>query len=106
MPKLAELNNFAEEWHIDVVLTKKYLLKMELFLLSSFNWNLCLPTAAHYIDYYLFASVTENDLYCVWRIASVAIAKTFVAKYAHYFLEVSLQGNLLIYLFKLYLKYF
>lgn len=68
---------------------------MELLLLESFNWNLCLPTPAHYIDYYLFASVNESDLHNGWPITSVTKVRTFMEKYTHYFLEISLQGQLI-----------
>uniref|UniRef100_A0A452H779 Uncharacterized protein n=1 Tax=Gopherus agassizii TaxID=38772 RepID=A0A452H779_9SAUR len=61
VPKLEQLNNLAYMCNVNVVLNKKDLLKMELLLLENFNWNLCLPTPAHYIDYYLFASVVNGD---------------------------------------------
>ncbi|XP_078241966.1 cyclin-J-like protein [Pogona vitticeps] len=93
VPKREPLNNFIDMCHINLELTKKDLLKMELLLLEHFNWNLCLPTPAHYIDYYLFASVTENDLHCGWPVTFVATAKAFMEKYAHYFLEISLQDH-------------
>lgn len=93
MPKLEQLNSFAYMCHLNLVLTKKDLLKMELLLLESFNWNLCLPTPAHYIDYYLLASVSEVDLHNGWPITSITKVRAFLEKYAHYFLKVSLQGN-------------
>lgn len=67
---------------------------MELLLLETFDWNLCMPTAAHFIDYYLHASVKEDDLYNGWPISSISKTKVFMDKYTHYFLEVSLQGGL------------
>lgn len=96
VPKLAQMNNFAFMCSINLVLTKKELLKVELLLLESFNWNLCLPTPAHYVDYYLFASVSESDLHNGWPVTSVTEVKMFMEKYVYYFLEVSLQGNLLV----------
>lgn len=95
VPKLEQLNSFAYMCNLNLALTKKDLLKMELLLLESFNWNLCLPTPAHYIDYYLFASVNESDLHNGWPITSMTKVRAFMEKYAHYFLEVSLQGNLI-----------
>lgn len=67
---------------------------MELLLLETFDWNLCMPTAAHFIDFYLHASVKEDDLYNGWPISSISKTKVFMDKYTHYFLEVSLQGRL------------
>lgn len=93
VPKLELLNNFAYMCSLNLTLTKKDLLKMELLLLESFNWNLCLPTPAHYIDYYLFASVNERDLHKGWPITSVTKFRAIMEKYSHSFLEASLQGN-------------
>nr|XP_056719652.1 cyclin-J-like protein [Euleptes europaea] len=93
VPKLEQLNSFAYMCRLNLVLTKKDLLKMELLLLESFNWNLCLPTPAHYIDYYLLASVSETDLHNGWPITSVTKVRAFMAKYAHYFLKASLQDH-------------
>lgn len=67
---------------------------MELLLLETFDWNLCMPTPAHFIDYYLHASVQESDLYNGWPLSSLSKTKVFMEKYTHYFLEVSLQGGL------------
>ncbi|KAF3838217.1 hypothetical protein F7725_009985 [Dissostichus mawsoni] len=75
------------------VLNKKDLIKMELLLLETFGWNLCMPTPAHFIDYYLHASVQEGDLYNGWPLSSLSKTKAFMDKYTHYFLEVSLQDH-------------
>uniref|UniRef100_A0A674IM14 Cyclin-J-like protein n=1 Tax=Terrapene triunguis TaxID=2587831 RepID=A0A674IM14_9SAUR len=91
VPKLEQLNNLAYMCNVNVVLNKKDLLKMELLLLENFNWNLCLPTPAHYIDYYLFASVGEKDLHNGWPITSLTKVKAFMEKYAYYFLDFSVQ---------------
>ncbi|XP_025024296.1 cyclin-J-like protein [Python bivittatus] len=93
VPKLELLNNFAYMCSLNLALTKKDLLKMELLLLESFNWNLCLPTPAHYIDYYLFASVSEGDLHKGWPITSVTKFRAIMEKYSHSFLEASLQDH-------------
>lgn len=79
---------------LNLVLNKKDLIKMELLLLETFGWNLCMPTPAHFIDYYLHASVQEGDLYNGWPLSSLSKTKAFMDKYTHYFLEVSLQGGL------------
>ncbi|XP_077183340.1 cyclin-J-like protein [Paroedura picta] len=94
VPKLEQLNSLAYVSPLSLALTKKDLLKMELLLLESFEWNLCLPTPAHYIDYYLLASVSEADRHNGWPITSVTKVRAFVEKYAHYFLKVSLQDHI------------
>lgn len=93
VPKIEQLNTLGFMSNLNLTLTKKELLKMELLLLDTFNWNLCLPTAAHFLDYYLLASVQETDLHNGWPLASLTKTKLFMEKYAHYFLEVSLQDH-------------
>lgn len=78
--------------NMNLVLTKQNLLHMELLLLETFQWNLCLPTAAHFIDYYLSIAVHESDLHDGWPMVCLEKTKLYMAKYADYFLEVSLQG--------------
>ncbi|XP_078509877.1 cyclin-J-like protein [Lissotriton helveticus] len=93
VPKLENINNLGFMCSLNLALNKKDLLKMELLVLDCFNWNLCLPTPAHYIDYYLILSVCEGDLHNGWPITSLAKIKVFMEKYTHYFLEVSLQDH-------------
>lgn len=80
--------------NMNLILTKQNLLHMELLLLETFQWNLCLPTAAHFIDYYLSIAVHETDLHDGWPMVCLEKTKLYMAKYADYFLEVSLQGEL------------
>ncbi|AWP12194.1 putative cyclin-J-like [Scophthalmus maximus] len=91
VPKLEQLNSLGFMCSLNLVLNKKDLIKMELLLLETFGWNLCMPTPAHFIDYYLHASVQEGDLYNGWPLSSLSKTKAFMDKYTHYFLEVSLQ---------------
>ncbi|NXL93184.1 CCNJL protein, partial [Alectura lathami] len=93
VPKLEHLNTLAYMCNVNVVLSKRDLLRMEMLLLENFNWNLCLPTPAHYIDYYLCASVGENDLHNGWPIASLTKVKACMEKYAYYFLDFSVQDH-------------
>ncbi|NWU63049.1 CCNJL protein, partial [Pterocles burchelli] len=93
VPKLENLNNLAYMCNVNIVLNKKDLLRMEMLLLENFNWNLCLPTPAHYIDYYLCVSIGENDLHNGWPITSLTKIKDFLEKYAYYFLDFSVQDH-------------
>ncbi|KAJ3588327.1 hypothetical protein NHX12_011920 [Muraenolepis orangiensis] len=93
VPKLEQLNSLGFMCSLNLVLNKKDLTKMELLLLQTFGWNLCMPTPAHFIDYYLHASVQEGDLYNGWPLSSLSKTKAFMDKYTHYFLEVSLQDH-------------
>ncbi|KAL7990492.1 hypothetical protein Chor_013922 [Crotalus horridus] len=92
VPKLEQLNSLGCMSNMSLVLTKQNLLHMELLLLETFQWNLCLPTAAHFIDYYLSIAVHESDLHDGWPMVCLEKTKLYMAKYADYFLEVSLQG--------------
>ncbi|NWS37927.1 CCNJL protein, partial [Probosciger aterrimus] len=91
VPKLELLNNLAYMCNVNVVLNKQDLLTIEILLLENFSWNLCMPTPAHYIDYYLCVSVGENDLHNGWPITSPTKVKDFLEKYAYYFLDFSVQ---------------
>ncbi|XP_023819498.1 cyclin-J isoform X2 [Oryzias latipes] len=92
VPKLETLNGLGCMSSMNLVLTKQGLLHMELLLLETFQWNLYLPTAAHYIEYFLSAAVHEGDLHDGWPMTSVEKTKVYMLKYADYFLEVSLQA--------------
>uniref|UniRef100_A0A087XT67 Cyclin-J-like protein n=1 Tax=Poecilia formosa TaxID=48698 RepID=A0A087XT67_POEFO len=93
VPKLEQLNSLGFMCSLNLVLDKRDLIKMELLLLETFGWNLCMPTPAHFIDYYLHAAVQEGDLYNGWPLSSMSKTKAFMDKYTHYFLEVSLQDH-------------
>ncbi|KAM9373314.1 LOW QUALITY PROTEIN: cyclin-J-like protein [Phaethornis superciliosus] len=86
--KLEHLNNLACMCNVNLVLNKS-LLRMEMLLLENFNWNLCPPTPAHYIDYYLYASIGD-DLHN-GPITSLPKIKAYLEKYAYYFLDFSVQ---------------
>lgn len=94
VPKLETLNNLSCMSSMNLVLTKQGLLHMELLLLETFQWNLYLPTAAHFIEYYLSIAVHEGDLHDGWPMTCIEKTQVYMAKYADYFLEVSLQDHL------------
>lgn len=93
VPKLESLNSLGCMNSMNLVLTKHSLLHMELLLLETFQWNLYLPTAAHFIDYYLSISVHEADLHDGWPMTCLDKTRLYMDKYADYFLEVSLQDH-------------
>ncbi|XP_042358351.1 cyclin-J isoform X2 [Plectropomus leopardus] len=93
VPKLETLNSLGCMSSMNLVLTKQGLLHMELLLLETFQWNLYLPTAAHFIEYYLSIAVHEEDLHDGWPMTLLEKTKIYMAKYADYFLEVSLQDH-------------
>ncbi|XP_071021926.1 cyclin-J [Oncorhynchus clarkii lewisi] len=93
VPKLETLNSLGCMSSMNLVLTKQGLLHMELLLLETFQWNLYLPTAAHFIEYYLSIAVNEADLHDGWPMACLEKTVLYMTKYADYFLEVSLQDH-------------
>lgn len=94
VPKLEQINSTRILSGQNFTLTKKELLNTELLLLEAFSWNLCLPTPAHFLDYYLLASVSQKDHHChSWPTACPRKTKDCLKEYAHYFLEVTLQGG-------------
>uniref|UniRef100_A0A8C6UKF0 Cyclin-J n=1 Tax=Neogobius melanostomus TaxID=47308 RepID=A0A8C6UKF0_9GOBI len=93
VPKLESLNDLGCMSSMNLVLTKQSLLHMELLLLETFQWNLYLPTAAHFIEYYLSISVHEADLHDGWPMTCLDKTRLYMDKYADYFLEVSLQDH-------------
>ncbi|XP_072533130.1 cyclin-J isoform X1 [Salminus brasiliensis] len=93
VPKLEMLNSLGCMSSMNLVLTKQGLLHMELLLLESFHWNLYLPTAAHFIEYYLSIAVSETDLHDGWPMVCLEKTRLYMTKYADYFLEVSLQDH-------------
>ncbi|XP_077073531.1 cyclin-J [Siphateles boraxobius] len=93
VPKLETLNSLGCMSSMNLVLTKQGLLHMELLLLETFQWNLYLPTAAHFIEYYLPVAVNETDLHDGWPMACMEKTMLYMSKYADYFLEVSLQDH-------------
>ncbi|KFQ22595.1 Cyclin-J-like, partial [Mesitornis unicolor] len=93
VPKLEQLNNLAYMCNVNVVLDKKDLLRMEMLLLDNFSWNLCLPTPAHYVDYYLCVAVAESDLHKGWPVTLLPRMRAFLEKYVYYFLNFSVQDH-------------
>ncbi|XP_078080527.1 cyclin-J [Mustelus asterias] len=93
VPKLEQLNSLSCMTSMNLMLNKQNLLHMELLLLESFQWNLCLPTAAHFIDYYLSVAVHETDLHDGRPMIYLEKTKLYTEKYSAYFLEVSLQDH-------------
>lgn len=94
MPKLEQINSTRILSSQNFSLTKKELLATELLLLEAFSWDLCLPTPAHFLDYYLLASISQKDHHChTWPTTCLRKTKECLKEYAHYFLEVTLQGE-------------
>ncbi|KAJ3610072.1 hypothetical protein NHX12_022166 [Muraenolepis orangiensis] len=93
VPKLELLNGMSCMSSMNLVLTKQGLLHMELLLLETFQWNLYLPTAAHFIEYYQSIAVEDGDLHEGWPVSCLEKTKLYLAKYTDYFLEVALQDH-------------
>ena len=91
IPKISDLNRFAGPPGFS---SRQYL-EAEVKMLEFFGWNVNLPTAAHFYDYYLVKAVTSEDIYNGRYLGDeAALAVVSMSKYVIYFLEVSLQGEL------------
>ncbi|XP_055989093.1 cyclin-J-like protein [Sorex fumeus] len=94
VPKLEQINSMRVPSCHSFTLTRQELLSTELLLLQAFHWDLSLPTPAHFLDYYLLASVSQKDHHChSWPTACPRKTKECLTEYAHYFLEVTLQDH-------------
>ncbi|KAK2183764.1 hypothetical protein NP493_296g01008 [Ridgeia piscesae] len=72
---------------------------MELTLLDSFAWNVCLPTPAHFTDYFLLGLVQElqrdkGEEGDVRSWADGSPVMKYLGKYVTYFLEISMQDHI------------
>ena len=66
VPKLEQLNSLGCMTNRNLLLTEQNLLHMELLLLETFQWNFCLPAAAHFMEYYLSGAVHQTELHDGW----------------------------------------
>ena len=91
VPKLSEFNQLNASAS---PYSSHQFLSMELRVLQFFQWNISLPTAAHFFEYFLIDSVAASDYFEGRRLGSqAAAAVSTVSKYVVYFLEISLQGQ-------------
>jgi hypothetical protein len=91
IPKISDLNRFAGSPGY----TARQYLEAEVKMLEFFRWNVNLPTAAHFYDFYLVKAVAQDDVYngrCLGDETTPAAVS--MSKYVVYFLEVSLQGEI------------
>lgn len=89
IPKASTLNSY-----LDNPYKLHEFMQMELVLLEFFHWDLLMPTAAHFADYYSVYAISATDLFSGQKIKSLPAAKQLVEKYINYFLDISLQDHL------------
>ena len=90
IPKLSELNRLGVP---SSPYSARQYLTMELRLLQFFQWNVALPTAAHFLEYFLVAALTASDCFDGRSLGHQATeARSTLSKYVVYFLEISLQS--------------
>ncbi|ELT96641.1 hypothetical protein CAPTEDRAFT_149145 [Capitella teleta] len=66
-------------------------LKIEILILSQLRWDVFIPTAAHFLDFFRPVSVCANDFSSDVIPSEAEAAKQCVHKYIKYFTDVSLQ---------------
>ncbi|XP_072046631.1 cyclin-J-like [Amphiura filiformis] len=93
--KVQKLTTFNTQVNMDTTGCKEDYLHMELLLLDFFSWKISVPTAAYFMDFYLTEAISCNDQYAGRPLSTeYAInARTYLRKYANYFLDVSLQDH-------------
>nr|XP_054765820.1 cyclin-J-like [Lytechinus pictus] len=89
--KVVKLTNLANQINSDET-AKKEFFQMELLLLDFFDWNVSVPTALHFVDYFLMDSIGPNDLHGGKPLTNFD-ALIYLERYAQYFLEISLQDH-------------
>jgi hypothetical protein len=65
---------------------------MELLLLNFFKWSIDLPTPVQFMEYYLARALLDLDSQTGMILVDTSKISTYLRKYVHYFLEISLQG--------------
>ena len=89
IPKVSNLRKFCKE-----SFAINEFIEMEIKIASCLNWKLILPTAANFVDFYSMESLTASDLHAESEITCIVKARSYLQRYAKYFIEVSLQGNI------------
>lgn len=85
-PVFSELSVFLDSHHR---LTEY--VQMEVSILRFFNWNLLVPTVAHFVEYYALHAICSSDYHAGQPLRSVKQAKNYLRGYLDYFLEVCLH---------------
>ena len=91
--KVAKLCNYHSQSTITSANKEDYL-QMELLLLQFFDWNIILPCAAHFLEYFIAeaAAKCEKSARNDYRDSYSEYSNIYMHKYTNYFLEISLQG--------------
>ncbi|XP_031554295.1 cyclin-J-like [Actinia tenebrosa] len=89
IPTIATLNKFVN----DIFKQAEYH-QMELLLLNFFKWNIDLPTPVHFMEYYLARALMDLDGENGIVLVDTSRITTYMRKYVHYFLEISLQDHI------------
>ena len=71
---------------------------MEVKIAACLNWKLILPTAANFVDFYSMESLSSSDLHAENEITCFVKARSYLQRYATYFIEVSLQGMVIFFI--------
>lgn len=87
IPTIATLNKFVN----DIFKQTEYH-QMELLLLNFFKWNIDLPTPVQFMEHYLARALMDLDSESGGVVLDTSRIGTYMRKYVHYFLEISLQG--------------
>ncbi|KAJ8025506.1 Cyclin-J [Holothuria leucospilota] len=78
---------------INGIISQDEFLLLELEVLDMFDWRVNVPTAVHFLDYFLQVAVTDQEKYKGIQEGVKFNAPVYIKKYTKYFLDISLQNH-------------
>ncbi|PIK52397.1 putative cyclin-J [Apostichopus japonicus] len=78
---------------INGIISQEEFLMLELEVLEMFQWRVSVPTAVHFIDYFLSIAVPDLEKSKGSVINGKYNAPVYIRKYTKYFLDISLQNH-------------
>ncbi|XP_075915542.1 cyclin-J-like isoform X2 [Petromyzon marinus] len=87
VPRLDWVNRLEVMTKQGLSLSKEELQQTEFLLLRTIDWNLCTPTAAHFVDHFLWLSRREDA-----PAGGSSYRHAYTIKYTAHFLQLALQG--------------
>ncbi|XP_075915427.1 cyclin-J-like isoform X1 [Petromyzon marinus] len=88
VPRLDWVNRLEVMTKQGLSLSKEELQQTEFLLLCTLDWNLCTPTAAHFVNYFLWLSRREDA-----PAGGSSYRHAYTTKYTAHFLQLALQDH-------------
>lgn len=79
---------------INGIITQEDFLMLELEILEMFEWRVNVPTAVHFIEYFLSIVIADQEKNKLGNTVNRKYnAPVYIRKYTKYFLDISLQSK-------------